>query len=63
MNVPANVDRNTADIDKVLNPVYGALAAPWPRRRRRFVLSVSGLFGHRGGKGWGVRHYRLQPAL
>jgi cyclopropane-fatty-acyl-phospholipid synthase len=58
----ANFDRNREDIDKVLRQVYGADAALWRRRWRLFFLSVSGLFGHRGGEEWGVSHYRLKPA-
>ena len=57
----ANFDRNRAQIDKVLQQVYGRDAALWRRRWRLFFLSVSGLFGHRGGEEWGVSHYRLKP--
>jgi cyclopropane-fatty-acyl-phospholipid synthase len=59
----ANFDRNRAGIDKVLKDVYGADAALWRRRWRLFFLSVSGLFGHRGGAEWGVSHYLLKPVL
>lgn len=57
----ANFDRNRAGVDRVLKQVYGADAALWRRRWRLFFLSVSGLFGHRGGEEWGVSHYRLKP--
>jgi cyclopropane-fatty-acyl-phospholipid synthase len=57
----ANFDRNRAEIDRVLQTVYGDQAALWARRWRLFFLSVAGLFGHAGGSVWGVSHYRLRP--
>lgn len=58
----ANFDRNIATIDPILVQVYGDQAALWRRRWRLFFLATSGLFGHDGGKAWGVNHYRLRPA-
>ncbi|THD77158.1 MAG: class I SAM-dependent methyltransferase [Phenylobacterium sp.] len=58
----ANYDRNFAEIRPVLEAVYGADAKLWARRWRLFFLATAGLFGHRGGREWGVSHYRLSPA-
>jgi cyclopropane-fatty-acyl-phospholipid synthase len=58
----ANFDRNRVKIDALLNEVYGRDAVLWRRRWRLFFLSVAGLFGHKGGREWGVSHYRLKPA-
>jgi cyclopropane-fatty-acyl-phospholipid synthase len=58
----ANFDANLARIDPILRDVYGADAALWHRRWRLFYLATAGLFGHAGGKEWGVSHYRLRPA-
>lgn len=57
-----NYDRNAAEIAGILDAVYGAEAGVWNRRWRLFFLATSGLFGHAGGKEWGVSHYRLAPA-
>lgn len=59
----ANFDRNLAIIDPILLQVYGGQASLWRRRWRLFFLATSGLFGHDGGKAWGVSHYRLRPTL
>jgi cyclopropane-fatty-acyl-phospholipid synthase len=56
-----NFDRNADKIRKVLDGVYGPSSALWYRRWRLFFLATSGLFGHAGGKEWGVSHYRLAP--
>lgn len=58
----ANFDRNATAIDRVLERFYGAEAALWHRRWRLFLHATSGLFGHNGGREWGVSHYRLRPA-
>lgn len=58
----ANFDANLPRIDAILHDVYGAYAALWRRRWRLFYLATAGLFGHAGGKEWGVSHYRLRPA-
>ncbi|HEY8002911.1 MAG TPA: cyclopropane-fatty-acyl-phospholipid synthase family protein [Phenylobacterium sp.] len=57
-----NYDRNVARIRPVLGQVYGDQALLWHRRWRLFFLATAGLFGHRGGREWGVSHYRLKPA-
>jgi cyclopropane-fatty-acyl-phospholipid synthase len=56
-----NFDRHSAAIDEVLRQTYGTDAALWRRRWRLFFLATAGLFGHAGGKEWGVGHYRLRP--
>lgn len=56
-----NYDRNKAEIMQTLTQVYGAQARVWFRRWRLFFLATAGLFGHEGGKVWGVSHYRLRP--
>ena len=58
----ANYDRNIDRIRPVLEAVYGRDAMLWHRRWRLFFLATAGLFGHRGGREWGVSHYRLRPA-
>lgn len=56
----ANFDRNDAQVLSVLRPVYGPETAVWHRRWRLFFLAVEGLFTHRDGTEWGVKHYRLR---
>lgn len=58
----ANYDRNFERIWPILVEVYGRDARLWSRRWRLFFLATSGLFGHDGGREWGVSHYRLAPA-
>jgi cyclopropane-fatty-acyl-phospholipid synthase len=58
----ANYDQNADEIDVILRDVYGRDAALWRRRWRLFFLATSGLFGHSGGKAWGISHYRLAPS-
>lgn len=55
-------DDNRERIDCILDEVYGPEAALWRRRWRLFYLATAGLFGHAGGREWGVSHYRLRPA-
>lgn len=55
-----NFDRHEASALSLLEPVYGADTALWHRRWRLFFLAVEGLFAHRGGEEWGVKHYRLR---
>jgi cyclopropane-fatty-acyl-phospholipid synthase len=57
-----NFDRNIAAILPVLRATYGADAPLWRRRWRMFFLATEGLFGHAGGKSWGISQYRLKPA-
>ncbi|MBI1685125.1 class I SAM-dependent methyltransferase [Caulobacter hibisci] len=54
-------DAARAVIDPLLVEVYGDHAGLWRRRWRLFFLATAGLFGHRGGRDWGVSHYRLRP--
>lgn len=56
----ANFDANLPAIDRILTEVYGKDAVLWRRRWRLFYLATAGLFGHAGGKEWGVSHYRLR---
>lgn len=57
----ANFDSNRAAIDPILVQVYGRDARLWRRRWRLFFLATAGLFGHAGGREWGVSHYLLRP--
>ncbi|MDE1916566.1 MAG: class I SAM-dependent methyltransferase [Sphingomonadales bacterium] len=57
-----NFDANRAEIDSLLETIYGTKAALWRRRWRLFYLATAGLFGHAGGKEWGVSHFLLRPA-
>ena len=56
-----NFDDHAGEIGQVLREVYGADAKLWARRWRLFFLATAGLFGHAGGREWGVSHYRLRP--
>jgi cyclopropane-fatty-acyl-phospholipid synthase len=56
-------DENRWRIDQILADVYGPDAVLWRRRWRLFYLAAEGLFGHAGGKEWGVSHYLLRPPL
>jgi cyclopropane-fatty-acyl-phospholipid synthase len=58
----AKCDANRAAIQSLFADVYGAEAKLWLRRWRLFFLATEGLFGHDGGRAWGVSHYRLRPA-
>jgi cyclopropane-fatty-acyl-phospholipid synthase len=58
----ANYDRNIVEVRSILKTVYGTDASLWERRWRLFYLATAGLFGHNGGKIWGVSHYLLKPA-
>jgi cyclopropane-fatty-acyl-phospholipid synthase len=58
----ANFDRNRPAIEPLLRGVYGMAAPIWLRRWRLFFLATAGLFGHAGGREWGVSHYRLRLA-
>ena len=57
----ANFDRNSAEIDVILQNVYGRDARLWKRRWRLFFLATMGLFGHSGGSEWGISHHLLRP--
>jgi cyclopropane-fatty-acyl-phospholipid synthase len=58
----ANFDRNRAEIEVILEPVYGDETALWMRRWRWFFLATAGLFGYADGSEWGVSHYRMTVA-
>jgi cyclopropane-fatty-acyl-phospholipid synthase len=58
----ANFDRHRDAVRDVLARAYGDDVGLWMRRWRMFFLATAGLFGHAGGKEWGVSHYRLTPA-
>jgi cyclopropane-fatty-acyl-phospholipid synthase len=55
----ARFDANRPEINALLAQVYGTKARLWARRWRLFYLATEGLFGHSGGREWGVSHYRL----
>ncbi|WP_062342721.1 cyclopropane-fatty-acyl-phospholipid synthase family protein [Novosphingobium sp. CCH12-A3] len=54
-------DAKAAEIEPVLRQVYGGDTPLWMRRWRLFYLATAGLFGHRGGREWGVSHWLLRP--
>ena len=58
----ANFDARREEIVPVLRQVYGSEAPLWARRWRIFFLATAGMFGHAGGREWGVSHYRMAPA-
>lgn len=58
----ANFDRNKAEIADILQAVYGADSRLWMKRWRLFFLAVEGMFAHRDGAEWGVKHYLLRRA-
>ncbi|MGV9005231.1 MAG: SAM-dependent methyltransferase [Brevundimonas sp.] len=58
----ANMDANADRVMELMQATYGADAALWRRRWRRFYLATAGLFGNDGGRTWAVSHYRLKPA-
>ncbi len=57
----ANMDAAADRVGPIMAGVYGADAALWTRRWRRFYMATAGLFGDRNGDEWGVSHYRLKP--
>lgn len=58
----ANMDANADRVMELMRETYGADAALWRRRWRRFYLATAGLFGNDGGNTWAVTHYLLKPA-
>jgi len=58
----ANMDANGDRVMELMRETYGADAALWRRRWRRFYLATAGLFGNDGGNTWAVTHYLLKPA-
>ncbi len=57
----ANFDANNDAIMPILREVYGKDAGVWRKRWRLFFMATAGLWGHAGGREWGVGHYRLAP--
>ncbi|MDV6331895.1 cyclopropane-fatty-acyl-phospholipid synthase family protein [Asticcacaulis sp. 201] len=56
-----NFDDHQAQIEPILKNVYGKDAGLWRRRWRLFFMATAGLWGHDGGREWGVGHYLLKP--
>jgi cyclopropane-fatty-acyl-phospholipid synthase len=57
-----NMDAHPGRVMELMRETYGADAALWRRRWRRFFMATAGLFGNDGGNTWAVSHYRLKPA-
>jgi cyclopropane-fatty-acyl-phospholipid synthase len=57
----ANMDANADRVMELMQETYGADAALWRRRWRRFYLATAGLFGNDDGNTWAVSHYLLKP--
>ncbi len=57
----ANMDANGDRVMELMRETYGADAALWRRRWRRFYLATAGLFGNDDGATWAVSHYLLKP--
>ena len=58
----ANMDRNSAEVMRVLKGAYGAEAGVWYKHWRLFFLATAALFGPNRGEEWAVSHYQLKPA-
>ncbi|MGD9923106.1 MAG: cyclopropane-fatty-acyl-phospholipid synthase family protein [Pseudorhodoplanes sp.] len=56
----ANFDARREEVTAVLGRVYGSDTRLWLRRWRIFFLATAGMFGHAGGREWGVSHYRMR---
>ena len=57
----ANLDIRAAEVNPVLDAVYGkGHAARWRRRWRIFFMACAELWGFRRGTEWIVSHYRLR---
>jgi cyclopropane-fatty-acyl-phospholipid synthase len=57
----ANLERNRAEVLRVLAGVHGADAPRWFQRWRLFFLSCAELFAYDDGQEWLVVHQRLRP--
>ncbi len=57
-----NFDANITRIMPILKSVYGKDAYLWRKRWRLFFMATAGLWGHDGGREWGIGHYLLRPA-
>jgi cyclopropane-fatty-acyl-phospholipid synthase len=58
----ANMDAEPERVMALMRETYGADAALWRRRWRRFYMATAGLFGNDDGATWAVSHYLLKPA-
>lgn len=59
-----NLDARKSAALEVLGQTYGKEhARAWLVRWRVFFMACSGLFGFRGGREWGVAHYRLAKTV
>jgi cyclopropane-fatty-acyl-phospholipid synthase len=57
-----NLDAQRDSVMPIFATVYGAAAAARGFRRWRiFFLACAELFGYRGGREWGISHYRFAP--
>jgi cyclopropane-fatty-acyl-phospholipid synthase len=56
----ANLDRDTASVEAILDDVHAGEAARWRRRWRVFFMACSEMFGYRHGREWIVAHYRFK---
>ncbi len=54
-------DARAGEVEAILRPVYGAETRVWMNRWRWFFLATEGLFGHDGGRVWGVGHFLMRP--
>jgi cyclopropane-fatty-acyl-phospholipid synthase len=57
-----NFDDQYDRIMPILRQVYGRDAELWRKRWRLFFMATAGLWGHAGGKEWGIGHYRMAPS-
>jgi cyclopropane-fatty-acyl-phospholipid synthase len=55
-----NQDKNHAEVESVLRPVYGDDTQRWIQRWRMFWMACAELFGYRDGNEWQVAHYRFK---
>lgn len=54
------LDAEREAILAVLRSAYGGEAKIWLQRWRMFLIACAELFGFRGGREWGVSHYRFR---
>ena len=54
-------DERAAAIKPILAATYGGAAMDWWVDWRLFFLACAETFGYRGGREWGVSHYRFAP--
>ena len=57
----SNMDKNKAEVMKIMASTYGDdEAGKWYMRWRIFFMACAELFGHRGGSEWYVSHYLFE---